>query len=66
MTTVEIGAALGSPENRLSMAQLRGKFLDCARNAVRAVADDAVEEAADIILNMQNIGNVGVLLHRFA
>ena len=40
--TANIGPPLGSPENRLSIEQLKTKFVDCARNAVRPLSDDAV------------------------
>lgn len=63
--TIEVGKPLGSPENPLSIAQLRMKFVDCARNAVCPVADPAVEQAVHLVLNLQEVADVGVLLRQF-
>jgi 2-methylcitrate dehydratase PrpD len=63
--TAAAGKPLGSPENRLSIAQLQSKFADCARNAVRSPAEDTIAQAADLILNLQDVDNVHVLSDRF-
>ena len=65
-TTVALGMPLGSPENRLSIAQLRSKFFDCARNAVRPVAVENATQAADSILNLNNVRDVRDLTRPFA
>jgi 2-methylcitrate dehydratase PrpD len=59
------GSPLGSPENRLSIEQLRAKFADCARNAVRPLSGDAVHEAAHAILHLEEIQDVSDLLRHF-
>jgi 2-methylcitrate dehydratase PrpD len=63
--TVATGSPFGSPENRLSVEQLRMKFADCARNAVRPLSDDAVREAAHAILHLDEMQDVGDLLRHF-
>jgi 2-methylcitrate dehydratase PrpD len=63
--TVRMGSPLGSPENRLSIGQLEMKFVDCARNAVRPLPDDAVRAAADNILHLEDVQDVGELLQPF-
>jgi 2-methylcitrate dehydratase PrpD len=63
--TVATGSPFGSPENRLSVEQLRMKFADCARNAVRSLSDDAVREAAHAILHLDEMQDVGDLLRHF-
>ena len=60
-----IGSPLGSPENRLSIDQLTMKFMDCARNAVRPLSDDAVRMAAHTILHFEEVQDVSELLRRF-
>ena len=64
--TIEAGKPLGSPENSLSVAQLEAKFADCARNAVRPIADDAVAQAIHVILHLEELDNAAVLSHLFA
>jgi 2-methylcitrate dehydratase PrpD len=66
IATIAVGKPLGSPENRLSIDQLKMKFLDCARNAVRPLAEDAVARAVDVILNLQDVDNVSALTQQFA
>jgi 2-methylcitrate dehydratase PrpD len=66
VAAVPLGKPLGSPQNRLSMSQLRAKFMDCARNAVRPVSDAAAAKAADSILDLQGMENVGALTESFA
>jgi 2-methylcitrate dehydratase PrpD len=61
----EIGTPLGSPENRLSIEQLRMKFADCARNAVRPLSDDAVQATTRTIMDLENVPDVSFLLRRF-
>ncbi len=63
---VEIRSPLGSPENRLSTEQLKHKFTDCARNAVRPIPDDAVRAAVDAILRLESVQDVSELLRDFA
>jgi 2-methylcitrate dehydratase PrpD len=63
--TVKLGQPLGSPQNRLSIEQLKMKFADCARNAVRPLSDDAVGAAADTILHLEEVQDVGELLRHF-
>jgi 2-methylcitrate dehydratase PrpD len=63
--TVEVGAPLGSPENRLSVEQLMTKFGDCARHAVRSLSDDAVHAAIHMIRHMDEAPNVNELLQHF-
>lgn len=64
--TVTTGSPLGSPENRLSIDQLRMKFADCARNAVRPLSDDVVREAAHALLHLEEVQDVSDLLRHFA
>ena len=64
--TVTTGPPLGSPENRLSIDQLRMKFADCARNAVRPLSDDVVREAAHALLHLEEVQDVSDLLRHFA
>jgi 2-methylcitrate dehydratase PrpD len=61
----EIGTPLGSPENRLSIEQLRMKFADCARNAVCPLSDDVVQAATRTIMDLENVPDVSSLLRRF-
>ena len=59
------GPPLGSPENRLGIDQLKTKFVDCARNAVRPLTDDAVRAATHTILHLEDVPDVGALLRHF-
>ena len=63
--TATTGSPLGSPENRLSIEQLRMKFADCARNAVRPLSDDAVRAAVHTILHLEDVQDVSELLRHF-
>jgi 2-methylcitrate dehydratase PrpD len=63
--TCSVRPPLGSPENRLSGKQLETKFTDCARNAVRPLLDDTLRAAADMILHLEDVGNVSELLRHF-
>jgi 2-methylcitrate dehydratase PrpD len=63
--TCRVGPPLGSPENPLSSKQLEMKFMDCARNAVRPLSDDALRAAADMILHLEDVGNISELLRHF-
>ena len=56
MVTVEAGTPLGSPDNPLTIGQLRAKFADCARNAVRPLTDETIAQAADCIMNLAEVG----------
>jgi 2-methylcitrate dehydratase PrpD len=62
---VTVGLPLGSPENRLSIEQLEMKFIDCARNAVRPLPDDAVHATAHAILQLEELQDVSGLLRPF-
>ncbi len=64
--SVNIAPPLGSPENRLSIEQLKMKFTDCARNAVRPLSDDAVRMAMHTILQLDEVEDVSDLLRHFA
>jgi len=64
--TAIIGPPLGSPQNRLEIAQLRSKFADCARHAVQKLPDAAVHAAADTILHLEELPDVGELPRPFA
>ncbi|HME23983.1 MAG TPA: MmgE/PrpD family protein [Acetobacteraceae bacterium] len=64
-TSVTIGPPLGSPENRLSIEQLKMKFADCARNAVRPLPNDAVRAATHTILHLEDVSDVSELLRHF-
>jgi 2-methylcitrate dehydratase PrpD len=63
--TAQVGTPLGSPHNRLSIAQLQSKFLDCARNAVRPVTDAAAAAAVQLILRLEDAANVHALSEPF-
>jgi 2-methylcitrate dehydratase PrpD len=63
--TVQEGPPLGSPKNRLSAEQLTMKFADCARHAVRPVADDAAHAAIHMIGHLEEVPNVSDLLRHF-
>jgi 2-methylcitrate dehydratase PrpD len=65
MGSANTGPPLGSPENRLSIAQLKAKFVDCARNAVRPLPDETVDAATDTILHLEDVQDVGELLRHF-
>jgi 2-methylcitrate dehydratase PrpD len=64
--TARVGPPLGSPENRLSDEQLALKFADCARHAVRPLADEAVQAAIQMVLHLEEVANVSDMLRRFA
>jgi 2-methylcitrate dehydratase PrpD len=64
--SVATTTALGAPENPLSIDQLRAKFLDCARNAVRPVDDAMAERAADLILDIESVRDMRALAGLFA
>lgn len=63
--TARAGAPLGSPENRLSAEQLTAKFIDCARHAVRPIADETVGVAVADLLRLEELHDVGELLRQF-
>ena len=63
--SVNTGPPLGSPENRLSIEQLGMKFVDCSRNAVRPLSDDAVRAATHTILHLEDVPDVSELLRHF-
>ena len=63
--TVAAGAPLGSPENRLSGAQLEAKFADCARNAVRPIADDTIGRAVQMFRTLETVETSSALSRLF-
>ena len=63
---VTLGKPLGSPTNPVSIQQLKMKFADCARNAVRPLADEVVRDVAESLLRLESISNVSTLLRQFA
>jgi 2-methylcitrate dehydratase PrpD len=64
-TTVKLSKPLGSPENPLSIAQLRTKFGDCARNAVRPIAEEEIERVADVILALEGVTDTTAVFRAF-
>jgi 2-methylcitrate dehydratase PrpD len=62
---VAAGAPLGSPENRLSVAQLEAKFADCARYAVRPIADDTIAQAVQMFRTLETVETSSALLQLF-
>jgi 2-methylcitrate dehydratase PrpD len=64
--TAGVRTPLGAPQNPLSAAALEAKFTDCARHAVRPVADDAIAHAARTILHLEQVADVRDVLHPFA
>jgi 2-methylcitrate dehydratase PrpD len=64
--TAKVTPPLGSPENRLSIAQLNMKFADCAGHAVRPLSDDAMQAAIQMIRHLEEVPNVSDLLRHFA
>ncbi len=60
--TAAVGSPLGSPENRLSIEQLKMKFADCARHAARPLSDDTVRAATQAILHLEDLPDVSELL----
>jgi 2-methylcitrate dehydratase PrpD len=63
--SVTVGNPLGSPANPISTEQLLTKFADCAHNAVRPLSDQMVRDAAKAILQLDEVADVGELLHWF-
>lgn len=61
-----LGKPLGSPANPISIEQLRMKFSDCARNAVRPLADQMIQDAANTILRLESVPDVSTLLQQFS
>jgi hypothetical protein len=64
--TVTLGPPLGSPANPIGIEQLKLKFADCGRNAVRPLSDDAVHAAAHAILHLEEAQDVCKLMRQFA
>jgi 2-methylcitrate dehydratase PrpD len=63
--TAAIGSPLGAPNNPMSAEQLKMKFADCARNAVRPLSDDTVQTAVDMICYLEQVPDVSALLRHF-
>ena len=63
--TIEVSKPLGSPENPLNIAKMQDKFVDCARNAVHPLPEDAVAQVMKNILDLERIKDVKVLLAGF-
>jgi 2-methylcitrate dehydratase PrpD len=63
---VTLSKPLGAPTNPVSVQQLKMKSADCARNAVRPLADEVLRYAAESFLRLQSISNVSTLLRQFA
>ena len=61
-----LGKPLGSPANPISDEQLPMKFADCARNAVRPLASEVIQDATDTILRLESEPDVSILLQQFA
>jgi len=61
-----LGKPLGSPANPISIEQLRIKFADCARNAVRPLTDAMVQDVMGAILHLEAVPDVDLLLDPFA
>src|SRR5690242_372980 len=55
IAAVTLGKPFGSPTNSVSIQQLKMKFVDCARNAVRPPADEVVRDAAESFLCLESI-----------
>jgi 2-methylcitrate dehydratase PrpD len=61
-----LGVPRGAPANPISIKDLRTKFADCARNAVQPLAEQAVRDVADAILNLEKLRDISLLLRPFA
>jgi 2-methylcitrate dehydratase PrpD len=56
-----VGTAPGHPSRPLSDAQLVQKFLDCAQYAATPIPKQALEEAIELIDDVERLPDVGVL-----
>ncbi len=66
MMSLETSDPIGSPEEPLSDATMRAKFVDCAANAVRPVPATAVTVALDMLNGLETVADVGALTRMFA
>jgi hypothetical protein len=57
---------LGPPTNPVGIQRLKMKFADCARDAVRPLADGVVRDGAESFLRLESISNVSTSLRQFA
>jgi 2-methylcitrate dehydratase PrpD len=64
--TIEATDPIGSPEKPLSDAQLEAKFRDCARNAVRPLADADVDAVLAAIWHLDRLSDVTEIVQPFA
>ena len=58
-------APIGSPEKPLNLELMRGKFRDCAANAVRPIAATDVEAAVAALERLEELDDVGALTRNF-
>ncbi|MEJ1975364.1 MAG: MmgE/PrpD family protein [Acetobacteraceae bacterium] len=63
--TLETTAPLGSPANPLSPAQREAKFRDCAANAVRPIAPDAIAQALAMLSRLEAESSMAGLVQLF-
>jgi 2-methylcitrate dehydratase PrpD len=52
----------GAPEKPLSDAQLRAKFRDCAANAAHPIADEVVEQAMELVFQLDAVPEATALV----
>jgi 2-methylcitrate dehydratase PrpD len=64
--TVEASDPIGSPEKPLSDAQLKAKFRDCARNAVKPLSETSVDAALAAIGQLETLPDARELMTAFA
>jgi 2-methylcitrate dehydratase PrpD len=64
-TTVEAAGPIGSPEKPLTLELMRGKFRDCAANAVRPIVGEDVEAALAALERLEELDDVGMLTRKF-
>jgi 2-methylcitrate dehydratase PrpD len=64
--SLETTSPSGSPEKPLSDAQLADKFRDCAAHAVRLIPQDVVEQAIQLIRQLDDQADATALVRLFA
>lgn len=52
---------LGHPDRPISAAQLRSKFLECARNASRALDPGRLDEIFETVMTLEKLPDVSLL-----
>jgi 2-methylcitrate dehydratase PrpD len=57
--------ALGSPERPLSDAQLEAKFRDCAAHAVRAISATTIDQAIELVQQLETSDDAAALIRLF-